>query len=158
MKFNAVGAAGAGVQLGVLQALLWFGVHYLAATALAVEAAVLHNYCWHVRWTWRERRGSLWRFHAANGMVSLASNLAWMRVLAGWLEAPPLAAGLAAIALSSVATFLLSETWVFRRGAHRGEGAEGASGGLHGVPQRFGRNAGHERPQHQAQPKRHIAR
>lgn len=123
LKINVVAAAGAAVQLGVLKMLLWFGLHDLAATAVAVEAAVLHNYFWHVRWTWKARRGPLWRFHAANGFVSLASNLVWMRLLAGWLEAPPLAANLAAIALTSVANFLLCGAWVFRRAAPRRSGS-----------------------------------
>ena len=47
LKFNAVGVLGAGVQLCVLAALHRWGVHYLLATALAVESAVLHNYLWH---------------------------------------------------------------------------------------------------------------
>ena len=113
LKFNAVGIAGAAVQLSVLYTLTRFDVHYLIATALAVEAAVLHNYFWHVRWTWKGRAGSLWRFHAANGLVSIVSNLIWMRLLTGWMEVPPAPANLAAIALTSLANFLLGERWVF---------------------------------------------
>ena len=56
LAFNGVGALGVIVQLAVL-ALLVHGasVHYLVATAIAVEAAVLHNFAWHQRWTWRDR-------------------------------------------------------------------------------------------------------
>ena len=56
MKFNIVGWIGIGVQLGVLTALK-SGLHlnYLWATALAVEAAVIHNYFWHQRFTWADR-------------------------------------------------------------------------------------------------------
>jgi putative flippase GtrA len=53
--FNAVGLAGVAVQLACLALLVHAGSHYLAATALAVEAAVLHNFLWHQRWTWRDR-------------------------------------------------------------------------------------------------------
>ena len=49
LKFNAVGAIGVAVQLSVLAALIQLGTHYLAATALAVETAVLQNYYWHTR-------------------------------------------------------------------------------------------------------------
>jgi putative flippase GtrA len=59
LKFNAVGAIGVAVQLGMLAILVRLGVHYLIATALAVETAVLQNYYWHARWTWRGREGSL---------------------------------------------------------------------------------------------------
>ncbi len=64
----------------------WFapqGVHYLWATAVGIEAAVLHNFCWHERWTWADRRTGraagvalrLLRFHAANALISLAGSL-----------------------------------------------------------------------------------
>lgn len=115
LKFNLVGAAGVLVQVGILDLLVKLGVHYLVATALAVESAVLQNYYWHVRWTWKECHGSLWRFHLANGLISVMSNLVWMRVFTGWLGLPPVPANLMAIALTSVANFLFSERWVFQR-------------------------------------------
>ena len=114
-KFNAVGAIGVAVQLGSLALLIQLGVHYLLATALAVEAAVLQNYYWHTRWTWKGREGSLWRFHLANGLLSLISNLVWMRMFTGGLGIPPLPANLMAIALTSTANFLLGDRWVFAR-------------------------------------------
>jgi putative flippase GtrA len=114
-KFNAVGAIGVVVQLSALAILLQLGVHYLLATALAVETAVLQNYYWHTRWTWKGREGSLWRFHLANGLLSLISNLAWMRLFTGWLGIPALPANLMAIALTSTVNFLLGDRWVFAR-------------------------------------------
>jgi putative flippase GtrA len=114
-KFNAVGAIGVAVQLSTLALLIQLGVHYLVAPALAVEAAVLQNYYWHTRWTWKGREGSLWRFHLANGLLSLISNLVWMRMFTGWLGIPPLPANLMAIALTSTANFLLGDRWVFAR-------------------------------------------
>jgi putative flippase GtrA len=113
LKFNAVGMVGALVQLGMLALLTRLSVHYLIATAIAVETAVLHNYFWHVRWTWRGRSGSLWRFHAANGAVSLLSNLLLMRLFAGWLGIPVVAANVLAIGITSVVNFLLGDRWVF---------------------------------------------
>ena len=60
LKFNAVGALGMIVQLGSLGLLIHvLGMHYMLATALAVEAAVLHNFLWHRRWTWAEDRKSV---------------------------------------------------------------------------------------------------
>jgi putative flippase GtrA len=114
-KFNAVGAVGVAVQLGALALLIQFGVNYLVATALAVEAAVLQNYYWHTRWTWKGREGSLWRFHLANGLLSLISNLVWMRIFTGGLRIPAVPANLLAITLTSTANFLLGDRWVFAR-------------------------------------------
>ena len=92
LKFNAVGGMGVAVQLAAL-ALLKSGLHldYLPATAAAVELALLHNFVWHERWTWKDRgagdrggrAGRLVRFHLANGLVSIAVNLVLMRILVG---------------------------------------------------------------------------
>ena len=51
--------------------------HYLYASAVVVEVAVLHNFVWHVRFTWRDRRDDsavlsrLMRFQLSNGLVSM---------------------------------------------------------------------------------------
>ena len=119
-RFYAVGALGIGVQMGVLAALLdGTGLDYRIATAIAVEAAVLHNFVWHERWTWADRPasgslfGRLCRFHAANGIVSLVGNIAFVHLIAGVLGAPPKAAGLAAIALCSILNFAAADRLVF---------------------------------------------
>jgi putative flippase GtrA len=116
-KFNAVGLMGVVVQLAVLGVLTRLGLHYLASTAIAVELAVLHNYAWHSHWTWKERGpasgGSLWRFHLGNGLLSLLSNLALMKLLTGWLGVPVLPANLVAITLTSVLNFFVGDRWVF---------------------------------------------
>jgi len=120
--FNTVGIFGFGVQLGVLAILLFAGLHYLAATALAIEAAVLHNFLWHERWTWRDRvaRGPararrLWRFHLLNGLVSLAGNLLIMRLLVGEGGLPPIPANAISVGICALANFAASERLVFLR-------------------------------------------
>ena len=113
LRFNAVGIAGAVVQLAILWLLTRAGVHYLVATALAVEVALLHNFFWHTRWTWKGRDANLLRFHMANGLVSLLSNLALMRIFTGWFEIPPVPANLLAITLTSIVNFVLGDRWVF---------------------------------------------
>lgn len=123
LKFNAVGLIGVGVQLAALalfaEVLRW---HYLAATAAAVEVAVLHNFAWHEVWTWRDRgqdagsrTGRLLRFHLGNGLVSLLANLVFMKILAGSLHVPLLPANLISIGIAALLNFAVSEWWVFRR-------------------------------------------
>lgn len=122
LKFNAVGAMGIMVQLAALAALRGgLGVPYLAATALAVELAVLHNFAWHERWTWKDRTGGhsggamrLVRFHLGNGIISLIVNLGLMRLLVGQFHIQYIAANLAAIAAGSIANFIVGEWLVFR--------------------------------------------
>ena len=121
LKFSAVGLLGMGVQLAVLAVLIRAGLHYLLATAIAVETALLHNYAWHHRWTWADRTatreagaGRLLRFHLANGVVSIASNVMWMSLLTGAWGIPAVPANLLAISATSLLNFTLGERWVFR--------------------------------------------
>jgi putative flippase GtrA len=121
LKFNAVGALGMAVQLGVLAALNRMTAHYLVATAIAIEMALLHNFTWHLRYTWRDRRGELGlpgqlaRFHLSNGMVSMAGNLALMPVLVGFVGLRVVVANGVAILGCSLVNFCLGDAWVFGR-------------------------------------------
>lgn len=125
VKFQAVGLAGIAVQLVALALLKSAaGLNYMLATALAVEVAVLHNFCWHERWTWAERTrltpdaGSvarrLARFNLTTGLVSILSNLFLMRLLVGSLHLHYLLANMLAIAATFLANFLFSELFAFR--------------------------------------------
>jgi putative flippase GtrA len=124
IAFNGVGSLGILVQLGVLALLVrHFDIPYLWATGIAVECAVLHNFLWHQRWTWRDRPAArssqlvarLLRFHMLNGLVSLVGNLVIARVMTGELHADPLASNIAAIIVCSIVNFAASELLVFRR-------------------------------------------
>ncbi len=128
LRFQAVSAAGVLVQAGVLAALAGLAsLHYLAAAAIAVEVAVLHNFFWHRRWTWADRAGGssastmplLLRFHLSNGAVSLAGGMLFMWLLAGVAGLPPVAANLVSIAACSLINFVLSDRVVFGAGAPR---------------------------------------
>lgn len=129
-KFNLVGGIGIAVQfaaLFLLKSVAHF--NYLVATAIAVEAAVVHNFVWHEQFTWVERTkidrtksdSDRWRrsgtrfmrFNLTNGAVSILGNLALMKVMVGQGHMNYLAANAIAITLCSFANFLVSETWVF---------------------------------------------
>lgn len=122
MKFNLVGAVGIGVQLALLWMLTALGMGYMLATALAVEAAVLHNFLWHERFTWVDRRNGrtrdsaarLLRFNLTTGAISIGGNLLLTCLLVEESHLPALAANLVSIAICSVANFLVSDRWVFR--------------------------------------------
>jgi dolichol-phosphate mannosyltransferase len=134
-KFSLVGAMGIVVQLGTLALLTAAGVNYLLATALAVEAAVLHNFAWHQNFTWSDRGGAalgrLARFHTTNGIISIVGNLALMRLLVGGLGMPPVPANLLSIAMCSLANFLAADRIVFLAGWERkGGGGKPATGAL----------------------------
>lgn len=123
VKFYGVGAGGTVVQLAALAALHeGFGIGYLAATGAAVELSVLHNFIWHERFTWRDRRSRsarqvaarLARFNFTTGALSLAGNLLIMGALVGSAHLPYLVANVIAIAACGLLNFLVSDRWVFR--------------------------------------------
>jgi putative flippase GtrA len=119
-KFSLVGAMGVVVQLGTLALLAAIAVHYLVATVLAVEAAVLHNFTWHQNFTWSDRVGGvpgrLARFHLTNGMISILGNVALMRLLVGHFGLSVMPANLGSVAVCSLANFLAADRIVFLTG------------------------------------------
>jgi putative flippase GtrA len=121
-KFNLVGVAGMALQLALLAVFNRLAPgHYLMATVAAIEVTLLHNFAWHVHYTWRDRQdGSalvvrLLRFHLSNGLVSFIGNVALMRLLVGHAHLPVLAADGIAIVCCSIVNFALSDLWAFAR-------------------------------------------
>lgn len=121
-KFNLVGAMGMAVQLSTLALLNRIAPgHYLYATAAAIELTVLHNFAWHLRFTWRDRRGDstvfaqLVRFQLSNGLVSLLGNLLLMRVLVYGAGLSVIVSNIVAILCCSAANFCLGNFWAFAK-------------------------------------------
>jgi putative flippase GtrA len=120
-KFNLVGLVGIGVQLGAIGLFNRFiPGHYLYASAAAIEITLLHNFVWHLQYTWRDRRDNpsrmrqCVRFHLSNGLVSMFGNLALMRVLVNAGHLPILIANIIAIICCSGANFFLGNNWAFQ--------------------------------------------
>lgn len=119
--FLTVGALGFVVQIATLFLLTSMCTWpYAAATLVAVEAAVLHNFAWHERWTWQDRFPSpdglavrLGRFHLATGLTSLAGSLVVTTVMVELLGVSPIVATACAVGACSVANFLVADRWVF---------------------------------------------
>ena len=120
-KFNLVGAMGMVLQLSALAVFeRCVPGHYLIASAAAVELAILHNFVWHLHYTWRDRRDDsaplirLVRFHLSNGLVSMVGNLVILRFLVQQVRLPILVADCIAILCCSLINFCLGDRWVFR--------------------------------------------
>ncbi len=119
-KFNLVGAMGMGLQLASLALFnRWTAGHYLYASAAAVELTLLHNFVWHLHYTWSDRRddstclAQFVRFHLSNGFVSMLGNLALMRLLVHDARLPLLCSNVIAILCCSVVNFCLGNNWAF---------------------------------------------
>jgi len=122
LRFNAVGIVGVGVQLAVL-AVLRSGFNWTlrAATLIAVECAVLHNFVWHERWTWKHRALAfrefprrLLRFNVSNGLISIVGNLVLMELLTVRLHLNYMLSSLVAIGVCSLLNFFISDKLVFK--------------------------------------------
>ena len=119
LKFNAVGAGGIVVQLVVLTvATSVLKIDYLVSTALAVEAAVIHNYFWHERFTWLDRpTESSWarflKFNLSTGLFSIVGNMLLMRALVDGVHLNYVIANLITIATCSIVNFVVSDLFVF---------------------------------------------
>jgi putative flippase GtrA len=131
-KFNLVGMVGMAVQLGALALINRLAPgHYMLATAAAIEITLLHNFVWHLHYTWRDRfptlnafraghsgdrgalAGHLIRFHLSNGLVSMVGNLAMMPLLVEGIRIPVVAANAIAILCCSIVNFCLGHNWAF---------------------------------------------
>ena len=124
--FASVGALGLVVQLASLGALTWIARWgYLPATVAAVEIAVIHNFLWHERWTWRDRTvtgfsafselARFGRFNVTTGVVSIAGNAALMGIYAGTFGLPPIVANVIAVGTLSIVNFAVTDRWVFKK-------------------------------------------
>ena len=118
-RFACVGLGGFAVQLLALRALSDAGVPPPLATALAVEAAIVHNFFWHERWTWKDRPrldGPLARFARFNGvtaLVSIVGNVALTATFTGTLHLPLLAANALAVLVLGTVNFTAADRAVF---------------------------------------------
>ncbi len=122
-RFNTVGLMGIAVQVTTLFGLRsLLRIHYLPATALAVETAILHNFLWHEHWTWSKLNeppgpgawDRLLRFNLTVGTVSILQNLFLMQLLVGELDLHYLLANLISISTCSILNYFLSDCFVFR--------------------------------------------
>lgn len=121
LKFSAVGAMGMAVQIAMFAVgVHLLDLHYLLATLLSVETALLHNFAWHVTWTWPANIGphrrlfdSLLRFQLLTGTISIAGNAGLMWVLVGTARLEPVFANLLCIGACSFLNFAACDRLVF---------------------------------------------
>ncbi|HEX6216495.1 MAG TPA: GtrA family protein [Vicinamibacterales bacterium] len=123
VRFSMAGLAGFAVQVAALAFLVSVtNMHYLVATILAVEAAILINFVWHDRWTWRDRppltEAERWRrlarFNAMTGLTSIAGSVMVTAALVEMLSMPPIVANIISVIALGTVNFAGANTLVFR--------------------------------------------
>jgi len=126
LKFSIVGVLGFAVQLVALAALTsMLGWPWLPATIAAVECAIVHNFVWHERWTWKSRFAGFSsfagfagfarfvKFNLATGCSSIAGNVIVTGLLVRALHLPIVAANAIAVAAIGAVNFIVADRWVF---------------------------------------------
>ena len=122
LTFTAVGAIGFVVQLVALWILKdRLGFHYLAATFMATELAIVLNFFSHESWTWSDRPAArrevlrrFLRFHVANGAISLAGGALIMPLLIEIAHLHYMLANVLTVGICSVTNFVAADRVVFR--------------------------------------------
>jgi putative flippase GtrA len=120
-RFALAGSGGFIVQVGTLAVLtVMLGVNYLVATVIAVELAILLNFVWHYRWTWKDRPGSLVdqliRFNALNAITSIFGSIFLTALFVETIGLHPVIANIASVVALSVINFIGADRLVFRAG------------------------------------------
>jgi putative flippase GtrA len=117
-KFCMVGAVGYLINLGVYDAILHRGVHYLVAATCSFLVAVTSNYTWNRLWTFREHRGHVgiqgMRFFIVS-LAALGANLVVLHLLVAYAHLDKLLAQATAIVLVTPLNFVGNKLWSFRR-------------------------------------------
>lgn len=120
LRFNLVGVMGFVLQTALLWLLVrWMDVPTPVAVAIAVFAAVSHNFFWHEHVTWpgrpREDRLRRWlSFNLSTGLVSVISNLGVTMVVIASTGLSATMANAIAVGVVSIANFWINDRVVFR--------------------------------------------
>jgi putative flippase GtrA len=119
--FVAVAALGFAVQVSAIVALNTLaGLPVAAATAVGVLLALAHNFAWHERWTWADRRMGghvivrLVKFAASIGVVSLTGTVVLTTVYVSLLRMPIFVGNLLAVWSTAVLNYLVLDRLIFR--------------------------------------------
>ena len=124
--FVIVGGCGFVVDASLLQALIWSGLHPVAARLFSFPAAVVATWLLHRRFTFAARRSErrsteLSKYLAAqvvSGLMGLAA-FTWLVLFVEFFAAWPLAALVASAAISTVGNYLLNHYLVFTESLDR---------------------------------------
>ncbi|HKB09438.1 MAG TPA: GtrA family protein [Vicinamibacterales bacterium] len=121
--FLAVAAGGFAIQTSIVALLTrCAGVTAEAATAIGVALAVLHNFLWHERWTWSDRRAgrrsrlrTFAAYQLATGLTSVAGNVLFVAIAVRTLAVDATIANVAAVVALSAVNYAIADRWVFAR-------------------------------------------
>lgn len=123
-RFMTAGIVGFVFQISVLAVLIAFNVQYLLATAAAVELAILVNFVWHERWTFKDRVygaygaiGRLLKYNALTAITSILGSVVVTGFLVETLAIPVVIANIISAMVLGLLNFVGADRLVFRSAA-----------------------------------------
>ena len=127
VRFSVAGSIGFVIQVATLWLLVSLtGLHYVLATAVAVELAILANFVWHERWTFQDRvgayracgaYGAIGRLLKYNGLTAITSIFGSVLVTGLLVETftiPVLFANMISVVVLGGLNFIGADKLVFR--------------------------------------------
>jgi putative flippase GtrA len=123
-RFAIAGAGGFILQIATLAVLVQAAhLHYVAATIVAVEAAILLNFVFHEHWTWGARvqgcKGAgvrLLRFNVLTAVTSMSGSIIVTTFLVETASMDPIMANAISVIVLGGINFIGSDKFVFRAG------------------------------------------
>lgn len=122
-KFLIAGLGGFAAQIATLAVLVHaMHLHYVTATIVAVEVAIVLNFMWHERWTWKGcRTGSvlvrLFRYNALTAVTSILGGVVVTTFLVETASMAPIVANSISVIVLGALNFAGSDRFVFRAAA-----------------------------------------
>jgi dolichol-phosphate mannosyltransferase len=125
LKFCLVGASG--VLVNMFFFWLFYkklGIFSLFSSFLAIQIAVLNNFLWNDKWTWREKRKPgieqffirLGKFALSSNLTSASANLLGVWIFLNLLGWNYLVSNLLGIGLGVILNFLANHYWTYFSG------------------------------------------
>jgi dolichol-phosphate mannosyltransferase len=120
LMFAMVGLSGVGIILGLLEVLVRFGLHYLLAATLAVEASIVWAFALNDTWTFRRRtftKNRLARFlsYQCIALIGLLINLVSLFLLVDLAHFNYIVGEVCAIAIAFSFNYIFSSRGVWTR-------------------------------------------
>jgi len=125
-RFLVTALAGFVCQIATLWVLVsLLSAHYIVATIIAIELAIVFNYVLHDRWTWSDRPANTWRerwrrllrFNTMTALTSIAGGLAITTMLVELFGMPAVPANIVSVVALGILNFAGADSVVFRAGA-----------------------------------------
>ncbi len=121
LKFAIIGTSGICINMAFLYLFTSvMGIYYMASAIYAIEISILWNFIFNNIWTWKDRKKQklykkIVKYHISTGLSAILGNWLILLILTEFFSVYYLVSNLIGIAAATIANFLLSDLWTFRK-------------------------------------------